>query len=236
MHMKNFELKNELIAYSKSLGISLIGFADLGQLKGKLTTYPPDLLDPITTGISIALRLDDEIIRQIDSAPTIEYADHYREINIKIDKSLNEIAKWIESHQGHVFIVPASKIMNSKNLAGHISHKAVARLAGLGWIGKSLLLVHPTEGPRIRFGTILTDIQFPFDTPIDNGCGPCPMCTQACPVQAIYDVNTQDYYKSPNDAIDLDRCFTQCKIFRDLPGIRATICGICMRACPYGQK
>jgi epoxyqueuosine reductase QueG len=222
MEQEESDIQKLFLEFCKNQGVDLIGFADLNQLKGKITTYPSDLLEPYCTGISIALRLNDAIIDKIITAPTSEYADHYREINIRIDKILEALAKWIEEHNGHVFIVPASKIMKAKDLAGHISHKAVAR--------------HPTEGPRIRFGTLLTDLKFRYDSPMENSCGSCSICSQACPVQAIYDVNTPDYYNNPNDAIDLERCFTQCKIFRDMPGIRATICGICMRACPYGQK
>ena len=44
------------------------------------------------------------------------------------------------------------------DLFGNISHKAVARTEGIGWQGKSLLIVSPQYGPRIRLATVLTDM------------------------------------------------------------------------------
>ncbi len=67
----------------------------------------------------------------------------------------------------------------------HISHKAVARMAGLGWQGKSLLLINPEYGPRVRLVTILTDMPLTPDGPVKNRCGACLECVQACPASAI---------------------------------------------------
>jgi epoxyqueuosine reductase QueG len=125
-------------------------------------------------------------------------------------------------------------VLDRQNWLGAISHKAVACLAGLGWQGKSLLLVTPQLGSRVRLATILTDAPLAFDEPIKNRCGICKRCQEACPAQAIKGVGIQDHYKDREEALFLDRCAE--KLVRDfavLPEIGTEICGICIKVCPF---
>jgi len=62
----------------------------------------------------------------------------------------------LESHGSKSFPVPASQIIDEEKLLGVFSNKMAAHLAGLGWIGKSCLLVTPEAGPRARWATVLT--------------------------------------------------------------------------------
>ena len=50
--------------------------------------------------------------------------------------------------------------MDDERICAMFSHKMAAHLAGLGWIGKSCLLVTPQYGPRVRWTTVLTDYPF----------------------------------------------------------------------------
>jgi epoxyqueuosine reductase QueG len=62
-------------------------------------------------------------------------------------------------------------------------------------------------------------------------------CRDACPVGAIKGENTKDHYKNRNEALFFTRCMEKLtKDFARLPEIGAPICGICIRACPYGKK
>ncbi len=75
-----------------------------------------------------------------------------------------------------------------------ISQKVLGYLVGLGWIGRSSLLVTPEFGPRVRLGTIFTkDYICLTGHPYLGNCGECMACSEACPVSAItkkqYDVN-----------------------------------------------
>ncbi|MBW2340498.1 MAG: hypothetical protein JRF50_09160 [Deltaproteobacteria bacterium] len=78
--------------------------------------------------------------------------------------------------------------------------KAVGRLGGLGWQSKSLLLVNPDYGPRTRLATILTDAPLNPHGPIENRCGDCTKCKDACPPGAIKGASTKDHYRSREDA------------------------------------
>lgn len=75
-----------------------------------------------------------------------------------------------------------------------ISQKVLGYLAGLGWIGRSSLLVTPKFGPRVRIGTIFTKDDIGLTgQPFLGSCGECMVCSEACPASAIsknaYDVS-----------------------------------------------
>jgi len=66
-------------------------------------------------------------------------------------------------------------------------HKLAATRAGLGWIGKSSLLVTPEFGPRVRLQTILLKAELLANEPItESRCGTCDACAKACPYGCIH--------------------------------------------------
>jgi epoxyqueuosine reductase QueG len=110
-------------------------------------------------------------------------------------------------------------------------------MAGLGWQGKNLLLITPEHGSRVRLVTLLTDAPLKVDGPIENRCGKCRLCVDACPVDAIYNVNTDSHYSSREEALDLQRCAEKVTVeFASLPNIGAPMCGICIKVCPFGRR
>jgi len=222
--------------YCKTLGADCAGVADLGPFKQGWVVLPEDLLTPYTRAVSVAKRLDNEIMNLLTNGPTVEYAGHYREVNGVLDGITAGIVAWIE-RQGHqAKAVPASFITDETNLLGNISHKAVARMAGIGWQGKSLLIVNPQYGPRIRLATVLTDMPLLPDQPLKNQCGACAECSKACPAQAIKNVSTTDRHKDRNEALHFSLCAEQTLRNKAMPGIGARICGICVKVCPFGRK
>lgn len=67
-----------------------------------------------------------------------------------------------------------------------ISDKQWARRAGLGWIGRNTLLVNPSLGSYCNIGELVTlSPADRYDTPLENGCGDCRACTDACPNHAL---------------------------------------------------
>jgi len=225
----------ELKEVCRSSGADLAGIADLAPFQQGWLTLPADLLLPYTCAVSVAVRLDNTIMDAIDSHPTIEYAEHYRTANADLDRLTAEISAWISSRGYRAEAVPASKIMDTESLLGAVSHKAIARMAGIGWQGKSLLIVSPEFGPRIRLATVLTDMPLTPDGPIRNQCGACTECTDACPVKAIRNVTAVDRYTSRDEALFFGRCVDRTYENSLLTGIGARICGVCVRACPHGK-
>ena len=89
----------------------------------------------------------------------------------------------------------------------------------------------------MRLVTVLTDTPLVIDAPMKNRCGPCMLCRDACPVDAIKGENTKDHYGNRDEALFFTRCMEKLtKEFAKLSEIGAPICGICIKACPFGKK
>ena len=84
------------------------------------------------------------------------YADDI--INQRLDHTSSRLGGVLQ-HMGHRAppIPSTQQSTYNEQLYGIFSHKMAARLSGLGWIGKCCLLVTPEVGPRVRWGTMLTD-------------------------------------------------------------------------------
>ena len=230
------ERTEELKATAKAAGADLVGVADLGPFKASETVLPLEVLERFTKAVSLAVHLDDTIVEDIQEAPTPLYAQHYRSVNSTLDRLTAQLVKWITARGSSAYAIPASQIVDESNLLGSISHKAVARLAGIGWQGKSLLIVSPEYGPRIRLATILTDMPLSCDKPAKNRCGTCDKCAKACPASAIKNVRTEGRYANREEALHFSRCVEQTRQFKARLGIEAQICGVCIRACPFGRN
>ncbi|MEO0077238.1 MAG: 4Fe-4S binding protein, partial [candidate division WOR-3 bacterium] len=104
----------------------------------------------------------------------------------------------------------------------HLSHKRIGVAAGLGWIGRNNLLVHPQYGSQFRLVTILTDMPLATDTPLNSDCQDCRKCIEVCPAQAI---------KERPEDFDHMKCFEQLKEFQKKGYVGQYICGVCVKAC-----
>lgn len=174
-------------------GADLVGIADLALLDG-IETEPSGLFTGYRRAVSIGIRLAEGIIGQIVNAPTPLYQQHYAKVNALLDDIALRVSQYIQKAGRTALPIPASQVLDRKRWHSYVSHKAVAIAAGLGWQGKSLLVVNPEHGPRIRLVTVLTDLDLVPDKPLKNRCGNCSQCADACPARAIKNVNTKSHY------------------------------------------
>lgn len=217
------------------LGADLVGVAATEPFK-ELPLDPPNLLDPFQRALSLAIRLPGAVFEQIIDRPTPLYGAVYKIANRTLDDIAFRTVTILQRDGFKGLLIPASQTIDRENWYGALPHKAVARMAGLGWMGKSLLLVNPDYGPRIRLSTVLTDAPLAIDNPIENRCGDCTLCADACPAGAIKGVKTEDHYESRDEALYFSRCVEKLVgEFSKLPNVGGAVCGICIKACPYGR-
>jgi len=221
------------------MGADLVGFADLSMI-------PDNIRDGFPRGISIAKRYAPEVIAGIHNGPTPEYAAMYERLNAELNSVVKRIAAYIESlgfnakarlstvagpSKGNIVV----EFKPLESIAVRLPHKTIATLAGLGWIGKTDLLVSREYGPRIRLASILTDAPFACDKPVvESRCGECVACAGACPVKAGRVDNWQRDVPEEK-RYDVHKCYEFAKKISLERGFNHHLCGICIAACPVGK-
>lgn len=228
METLNAQIESQLM----KAGASLIGFADLNSL-------PTATRSGMKFGISIAVALDVSIVGEISKGPTMCYYHEYTRVNEFLAKLCASTVNYLKGcGHGAEATVPTIRIdMSAMNaLATPLPHKTVATRAGLGWIGKSALLITQRYGPAVRLGTVLTDAPLEAGDPIDDShCGDCRKCVDHCPAEAILGKNWQ----RGSERASIYDAYACCAMAKDLAGregIPVTICGICINVCPWTQK
>jgi epoxyqueuosine reductase len=117
---------------------------------------------------------------------------------------------------------------------GPVLERDHAAQAGIGWHGKSTMLVDPSLGTWFLLAEILTTLELPPDPPQPDRCGKCERCITACPTGAI---------TAPH-RLDARRCISYLTIehksaipveFRPLIGDRIFGCDDCLDACPWNR-
>ena len=169
----DMERTGELKATAKAAGADLVGVADLGPFKAGETLLPPHALERFTKAVSVAVHLDDAIVDNIKQAPTPALHAALPRSQRHLESPHGPACRMDHGTRSFGVRHTSLSIVDESNQLGSISHKAVARLAGIGWQGKSLLIVSPQYGPRIRLATILTDMPLSSDKPVKNRCGTC---------------------------------------------------------------
>ncbi|MBO5525210.1 MAG: epoxyqueuosine reductase [Clostridia bacterium] len=202
--------------------VSLIGFCK----------YDASPIASLPYAVSIALKLSDAVLSTIADEPTPMYFQHYRTANAILDATAFQLAREIEMLGYNAFPVAASQSLGGeKRYEGFVAHKTVAVLSGLGYVGKSGLLLTREYGSKVRFATVLTDMPVERQRPlIENGCGSCTICKDACPAGAIYGelpgLNGRNF--------DAELCSRYMK--EHFQGIgRGSVCGICIKVCPKNK-
>jgi|Deesub1362A_J573_1020465.scaffolds.fasta_scaffold00032_62 epoxyqueuosine reductase QueG len=174
-------------------------------------------------GISIAVRVLDEVLNTIEDHPTRLYLHHYKNLNYYLDRVALKLSFKIEEMGFRALPIPASQIVDWKTQKAHLSHKMIAKKAGMGWIGRNNLIVHPEKGAKIRLATILTDMPLKIDTPIDRICTVCRKCVEICPADALGET-PEDY--------NMERCLEKLREFAKKYGFGSQhICGLCVKVC-----
>jgi epoxyqueuosine reductase QueG len=184
--------------------------------------FSDETLKDLDYTISLGLRLSDGILEDITSFPTKIYYHHYRQANAILDQIAFKVSNLIQSKGYRALPVPASQILDWEKQTGHLSHKKIGELAGIGFIGRNNLLVNPEIGARFRLVTVITNAPLESDKKIEADCAECKACISVCPVAAI---------KEKKEDFDHMKCFEKLKDFRNKRLADQFICGVCVKAC-----
>ena len=174
---------------ARDLGVDILGVADLTVAHDFVLMQGGEHIAEFPRAISIGMRLldpvVDELYRHEEPSVLYSYKGLYNSVNSSLDQATLLIAKRIQEAGFKAYPIPASQTINPRKLEGAISHKFAANLAGLGWIGRSCLLITPQYGPRLRLATVLTDAPLDTGVPSTGGCGDCRECVDICPPKAF---------------------------------------------------
>jgi len=220
--------RDEIDALLRTNGIDLWG---VGANDPRLPLSPD-----LPRAISLVARHQPEVMKGVEEAPTPGYYEDYRRLNAELDSAAAALADALRS-AGHRAKTVDATIYDYDTVedwadAGVFPHKTAATRAGLGWIGKTAILVTGLYGPWVRLATVFSDIDLVPDTPIDDGrCAGCRLCVDACPAGAGRDVAW--HAGMPREELyDVRACEAYLDNFEDL----GSVCGICLAVCPFGRR
>ncbi len=232
------ELDNRIKALAVSCGADYCGVADLTDVHdfilmqggSRVAHYPRAVI----MGIGLLDTLVDLLPDYNDTSGAMLYRHHaYDVVNQALDQMALRVANNIQQEGFRAFPVPASKRADDEHIAGIFSQKLAANRAGLGWIGKSCLLVTPDRGPRVRWVSVLTNAPLtPSGAVMEPRCGTCTACVDICPVHAFTGrpFSRDEPREARFNAAACDQYFRE----REKSG-RPAVCGLCLYVCPYGR-
>lgn len=208
-------------------GAVAVGYADMSDIvEGELKT-----------GISVLRPMPPEMIRGIEQAVTAEYRQWYIDTNNILDKAIKAGGEYLRSLGYETKEYTTDKVVRDENNCTELPLKSIAVRAGLGWVGKSAVLVTHEYGGALRLSGMLTNAPLPVAEPMfESHCGGCTKCMDVCPAKAI--TGTKWEKGMEREALvdqaacaksSLERC-------RAAIGVDMTICGKCFVFCPYTRK
>lgn len=220
MEEENYNILKE-IALKEGIFEFKVGYIE--DLLHSFDNLPFEKVRDFKYGISIAVEVLEEILETIDDHPTRIYLHHYKNLNYYLDRIALRLSFTIKKMGYKALPIPASQIVDWQNQKAHLSHKMIAKRAGMGWIGRNNLIVHPEKGAKIRLATILTDMPLKTDKPLQRECTVCRRCVEICPANALGD-SYRDY--------DMNKCLEKLREFAKKYGFGSQhICGLCVKVC-----
>lgn len=165
------------------LAQGLYGSMDWMARHGDMRARPPELHPGTVRVISVGLdygRDSDEAWTTLDDgerAYVARYAlgrDYHKLMRQRLQRLADRISEEVGPFGHRVFVDSAP-----------VLERALARNAGLGWIGKHTCLIDKEGGSFFFLGEIYVDLPLPVDAPASAHCGTCRRCIDICPTQAI---------------------------------------------------
>ena len=151
--------------------------------------------------------------------------DYHKVMRKKLQSLLHKVQKISGSDSGRVFVDSAP-----------VLERALGRLSGLGWIGKNSMLLSRKYGSYFFIGSVITEVEFEYDQPINEYCGSCTRCIDACPTGAIIAGKIVDSGKCISyQTIENKSDFIPMEMKSQFMN-RVFGCDICQDVCPWNHN
>jgi epoxyqueuosine reductase len=233
------ELDNRVRELADEMGVSFFGVADLSPAYEFILDQGGPMVAGYPRAICVGIVLSHGIVDRLPQRDQLSVAMTYRHhaydvVNQRLDHIISRLSGTLQQEGHGALPVPASQTVDEDRLCGLFSHKLAAHLAGLGWIGKSCLLVTPEVGPRVRWATVLTDASLAVTgEPMEERCGSCQQCVESCPPRAFTGEPFRE--QEPRDVRFVARkCREYQNELQEAMGVSA--CGMCLYVCPHGRS
>jgi len=234
------ELQEKMPRLVRRLGGDMYGIADLGLAREAIMNQGGIDVDEYPRAVSIGIRLMDSIVDQLPEGRETRaigvtfQTECYEYVNRRLNDIASRVASTLQNAGYSALPIPASERVDDRRICAMFSHKLGAHLAGLGWIGRSCMLVTPQYGPRVRWVSVLTDAPLPpTGAPMDPRCGSCHECVDHCPSRAIK--GPAFIESEPREArFDALACQEYIRVLEKRE--ETAVCGMCTAVCPHGRK
>ena len=212
---KIFETEN-LRKFIKSLELDVCGIANMHLLNEMETGLPTDLKKFLNLfPYAIVLGVQYQKLGKKASGG---------ESSLFLESAAISIMEYLENKGYRQLIIHTEDEFDPINRLGFMSLKVLAKTAGLGWQGRSLLIISPEYGPLHRLIAILTNLPLQVNHAIKNECGNCQKCIEACPKNALTFVNFNDHPSRRENVLNIKECL----------GDKG--CLACILPCPWLKK
>jgi epoxyqueuosine reductase QueG len=210
-------------------GATIVGFGDVSQ------ALVPELRHlPVAISMAIANSPTTDTILQNGAA--VAYSHQSSAIEAELESIQRKITRTLRQAGQRFFPIPPNSHKPDRRFAARLytlfPHKTAATCAGLGWVGKSGLLINKRYGPHLTWATVITNAPLLADKPtLESYCKTCVRCVDYCPPKAIHGLQWhRDQGNIP--FIDLAACSEQLQ--QNKHDLDEAVCGLCVLVCPFG--
>ncbi|HEY6953196.1 MAG TPA: tRNA epoxyqueuosine(34) reductase QueG [Bacteroidota bacterium] len=149
--------------------------------------------------------------------------DYHLVMTGRLENLLDEIKALLPGVNGKVYVD-----------TGPVMDKAWAARAGIGWQGKHTNLITKEFGSWVFLGEVLLDTELEYDEPVEDACGTCTACIDACPTHAIVEPYVLDSNKCISYLTIEHRGTIPPDLSKDFEGWIYG-CDICQDVCPWNR-
>jgi epoxyqueuosine reductase QueG len=217
-------MNHEIEAKLKELGVNFVYFVDITNLSDKENkNYPTAILFGINLSpnyLQTIMNTPDYVQRMVNNGMDFSKDEFYL-TELKTGELADKISQWL-INSGYKAYSHSDKnqietgFFNGIYEGTPLPHKTIARMAGIGWIGKNNLLVTPEFGSALCLGVVLTNAPVKITSPksVQSKCDNCNVCVKVCEPKALKG-QTWSLETQREDMLDVNKCTTcfNCLLF-----------------------